>query len=930
MFDIDKIYLMFPELKTIKKYDYKKANDDFYEEYPEIAKNINKNYIKVFYNWLAEVKGLEKEALDKEELKALKEEFKEYNKEQNLKRKDYYNLNKDLTLIDEKDNDALILFDEFFNKNKEKYYTHDKLIKVKYNHNKSIKDNSKVSRDNLILDIMFGILTNIDTTAKVFNPGSFDEQKRTARKIQIIKNSNYTYDKLENKTLKELDTILQELNIDSSKNLLDSNTQIYFHKQNMTASKLIGIFANHNTSHALLQLQNINFNLENEIVFNGVNFNDIRENSNDDYPARLDLMYALDGITYITKTIAGFLAASVDAVKDPVLNHLNLNTFTANVSMVLARLGFDSDSIGLLLANPIIEELTDTYTAINNEGFSSGIMVINDFIDNYLSKLGLNSEIKQEKIKTLKENKFTKEFLAKNLKNGDPQDQLDILLLFSELYKKGELLNDLTYITKFDTSSNAAGPLIANTLSKIAKVNKFFDKVSNPKTYTFGKETLNVIENSPIIKSFYEGIVNSNELLGEFFPHLSSDAEMLIEYLQKDMVGTLSPELLDKILNHFFLYKLTAQDGFLDMSFDKRKEMTTEYVNKFESYKTDDRYKDLFETNTLLKAIRIKGADRRIPFRTLSLKTGSFGQDKIDVLKNAWSDLPQELAQELFMYNIYKVGFMFDPNSFIHLTPLKVKLDNEKYINSLRRYSKYEDKFIPNGNQNVFDLLSRDQIINFIVSIKRNLYETKSITPEVELTKKDYIDLNNGIIEITNKKIINSLKVDVDHLDNKVYNKVIFINFKDNNKGFIGVNISNSSTSNSYQLMPVLGNKNSLLEISMNTEDTFSSIIDENNRGNVIKNKSVGDSDNSMNLDDKIDSMKNISAEEILYIKELYQKLIKIDKETINKEIGHLTDKRSKVIKLLRTLRLDDAAQKKAIQYFKDVELRDDNNEIIC
>ena len=37
------------------------------------------------------------------------------------------------------------------------------------------------------------------------------------------------------------------------------------------------------------------------------------------------------------------------------------------------------------------------------------------------------------------------------------------------------------------------------------------------------------------------------------------------------------------------------------------------------------------------------------------------------------------------------------------------------------------------GNQNVFDL--ENQIINFIV-IKRNLYETKSITPEVELTKK--------------------------------------------------------------------------------------------------------------------------------------------------------------------------------------------------
>ena len=72
-------------------------------------------------------------------------------------------------------------------------------------------------------------------------------------------------------------------------------------------------------------------------------------------------MLALDGKTLISKNIAGYLAASVDAVKDPVLNFMNLNTFTTNVAMLLARLGFDSDSIGLFLTQPSIESVTRDY-----------------------------------------------------------------------------------------------------------------------------------------------------------------------------------------------------------------------------------------------------------------------------------------------------------------------------------------------------------------------------------------------------------------------------------------------------------------------------------------------------------------------------------------------------------------------------------------
>jgi len=53
-----------------------------------------------------------------------------------------------------------------------------------------------------------------------------------------------------------------------------------------------------------------------------------------------DPIYGFDG-TPISDNIAAFLAASVDAVKDPILNLMNINMNTVNAAMVLARMGFN-------------------------------------------------------------------------------------------------------------------------------------------------------------------------------------------------------------------------------------------------------------------------------------------------------------------------------------------------------------------------------------------------------------------------------------------------------------------------------------------------------------------------------------------------------------------------------------------------------------
>ena len=55
--------------------------------------------------------------------------------------------------------------------------------------------------------------------------------------------------------------------------------------------------------------------------------------------------------------MAEFLAAAVDAVKDPVLNYLNLNTVTANAGALLGRLGYSFLDIGLILNQPVVKEI---------------------------------------------------------------------------------------------------------------------------------------------------------------------------------------------------------------------------------------------------------------------------------------------------------------------------------------------------------------------------------------------------------------------------------------------------------------------------------------------------------------------------------------------------------------------------------------------
>ena len=151
-FDVDKLYVMLPEFDVIPKYN-------------------KKQFVKDLVNQLTEGKQLNNEAL------------REY--------EDIIYAAIDEGRTAPEDSQAYSIWQTYKN-NREKYRvtSEDKLKKVEYDHNKDPKDNSTRARNNLLIDLMWGILTNTDTASKILSSGGGGYQERAKHIIIILQESS--------------------------------------------------------------------------------------------------------------------------------------------------------------------------------------------------------------------------------------------------------------------------------------------------------------------------------------------------------------------------------------------------------------------------------------------------------------------------------------------------------------------------------------------------------------------------------------------------------------------------------------------------------------------------------------------------------------------------------------------------------------------
>ena len=721
-FDVDKLYIMLPEFK-IEEYDFRRARQDF--------------------------KG-EQKIMD--ELASL---FREGN------------------LLEDFAN-APIEFKKWFKENEEAYkLSTPKIKKVRYNFNKNPQENNPKARNNLLIDMMWGILTNPDTASKILNPGGFDYQKKAARIVSILK-SSYEGDlrkelnidrgpilpKLLALDLEDLDKLAQK----SKKKLnpLAPNTQVYLHQQNMTGGKLIGIYANHNANHALMQHTELGLDSENgAFILNGKKLTSLHNIMNDDKE-------------FISKNNAGFLAASVDNVKDPVLADINQNTFTADAAMLLSRLGYNPIEIGLLMAQPIIVDITQTYFKESREGKDKDT-ILDEILNKYKEKASMMEEITYD---NYKENKFLIEDLANYIliekemssltsahqttdynKVEFYKKQVAVGFLFKRIMNAANSLGQLVQATRADTNNGAAGPTIADTIIKVQKVKDFLDKAKNDDEFPLiGADVLDdfisvneAIEDPeeridevrerllksklPFLQAFYTlGIKQTEEMLKRYFPQYNQAFQDVIDSMRRMTKSErLDIKTMNNIYNDLLAYIMSKTDFFGAGDYQSLSENTQDseiattsankrkdFINNFPSYfkKVVSENEDIASLE-FIKRLKVIRANNNNPVETVVFKNvGQLSPILKERYMRDWTTLlymsnpkAQELALNLFRYSYYRNGFAFGPSTFIHLAPVSLRKAIPEYIETLREIPSSSDTYSDFIEQYIYNHLDNRKLV---------------------------------------------------------------------------------------------------------------------------------------------------------------------------------------------------------------------------
>lgn len=327
-----------------------------------------------------------------------------------------------------------------------------------YDFSKTPLENTKAARNNMLIHLVQQRLSDVETFKDRYTPGGFANASKAARvmrelmfgKAEVNHQDKTVNLSSINKAIDEGSLTDPEPNYDPS----DPMTIVIYNQQNNVAGKLIGIFANQNINHAFASLME-QFSLKKPITFAGKSYSDLLHNDKID----------------TSLNVAEFLAASVDAVKDPVLNYLNLNTITADAGAMLARLGFTTEDIGLLFNQPIIKDICEY-------SFNNGMSDINSVIDNVLDNYEVDGELK----KAIPDEDLSRERLAYNivqaantskeeLMKSDEfvEKQIIVADLFREILEASNDVSQFVRNTKF-TASNAVGSTFGDAYAQQMKV----------------------------------------------------------------------------------------------------------------------------------------------------------------------------------------------------------------------------------------------------------------------------------------------------------------------------------------------------------------------------------------------------------------------------------------------------------------------------
>lgn len=600
---------------------------------------------------------------------------------------------------------------DYYNENKDKYY---KTVIRKEEHNvknpeQDIPKLNSAQIDNALIEIAHSILTNPKTHHLLMSPGNFNTLIQESNRSQILENSSIIDQYIADNPGVSLDSIAEMLLNEEGDNLeqilkkyqeelnpLTLDTYKYLHKQNTTASKLIGIYANNTTAHSKCQTSELEANDGYIIVLNGKTYKSLHD------------IISPDG-EIISDNCAECSAASVDAVKNPVLDKIRQNTKTANVLGTMVRLGIPLRECSLLFMQPEILEITKL-----GDGYISPIAIqtiINEKRESLLSTYGINYFGMADNL-TSKDLVYHIISRRENLDKLDyKKAEMDVLQLLKKIASVAEQVAKFTMISRADSPNGAIATNVAGARSQIKAVELFIkdeesNKVLKNIDTTIKTGTVNINMNKkqlreillqssmPRLQSFFSlGIELPYSMLSEYFIQQTDVVENILEQIENlTSYGSMSPVYTNIVYKSFIRFALSDTSLFgneviegnkLSLE-EKRFYYLTQFPKRFMKIKAQN---PEIANIPVISKIFYSHEQERLVFKgasTIPESSKEFYKRDLDSLLYMDNKDAQELAKGLLMYSYYIEGLNFGPNSFSNFFSVNFLNSFPELVNCLR------------------------------------------------------------------------------------------------------------------------------------------------------------------------------------------------------------------------------------------------------
>jgi len=637
-YDIDKMYLMFPSFRGLRKERQKLRNYAFNNLKGKTLQNTIDNITKVVDQLDPEDKivNFDKERFAKILLSTDNKEMLNFELDNFVE-----------AVLKSKAELAKFIKDEIPN-----YNSVEKLKYVSYDTSKSESEQTKEALQNRLIELYKSVLLNENVIGEVMTPVDFDYIKNDIRSIAKVAPTT------------NLSTFNQLKDIDVKYSFLAGKAGVG-QQANALMDYVLGSLSNLSITNFEVPKSNDKLDMEysNELSQSDLNY----------YLKEVGGDKSLISIK-IGNSLSAILNAFVDIAKDPYITEGNWVTMTTNTGNLLLRKGVHPFYVNAFLAQPVIKEyveFSEQYESSQNQGISTQEAFIEQRFgkDNYDNSYKTN--IFNKNLKDLRE----------GVVENEDSFQMNVFNTFLEYQSASKAIKTNIDASKFMVngiggsvnsliiSKNAVDSILDaeekyNNLSyedkdKFRKniILGFSSKFTNPNgsESMFSKLYNNIIiKPEQIVKANPKLFLVANDTIQDTFNEISHNVNNEI-LLNEDLSKQLDKTFYSYIMSGFQPLKLTNQE---------RRDLTLNFPKEFESFKEEN--EGLY---SIVDQMSIKQGDT---LEFVGLNNRKKSKEFEDSMINSFLDLlndNEEFANKLIQYSYLTSGFNNHMSQFFTMIP---------------------------------------------------------------------------------------------------------------------------------------------------------------------------------------------------------------------------------------------------------------------